>query len=705
MSTTPKFMNGKLIPEPGESRKALVKDWCEKITGAKTFWGPDFKRMREDMDFAYGLQYAGQVSLEMEDRYVANIVQRHLNQRTASLYAKNPTVIAERKPSMDFAIWDEDPAVIQNLAAMSSTGMPPPPEMALLAEDIAQGYQLRNLMKRVARTLEILWRYYTDEQTPPFKLMMKDTVRKALTCGVGYIEVDFQRSQGFSEERMSALADARGRMQQLQRLMAEMEMGPDEDGYCEADSEVEQLKLIVADIQANPDLPLREGLVYDFPEPLSIIPSPSTKMLRGWYGTEWVAKEMIVPCNKIKDWFGIDIGSQYSEYSEDGENAQVKPPGAYNKNGPKDKFVCMWKVYSKPDGLVFYLVDGYDDFLREPEKPAVSLERFFPFYVLTFNEVTHYKKVYPISDVRLLRSMQLEYNRKKEALRQHRIANRPVYATPAGSLGEEDKDKLMCDYPDHAILELNGLKEGQDVKTVLQPVQKAPIDPNIYETDSDFNDILRVVGSQEAQLGGTSGDTATEVSVAEGSRVSSVASNEDDLEQTMTEMALDGGKILLLNVSEETVKKICGPGAAWPKLSPEDIRDEIFLRVEAGTAGRPNRAQDLSNLERAAPLLVQIPGIDPEAIGKYALRLLDDRLDIAEFIKPGMPSILAQNAQAKGGAGGPAGSVPPPPGSDPTVQGSQGGANAAAPPQAPGGSQPAYPSGTEPGLGAGNVAG
>lgn len=699
---TTKYLNGTPVPPPGEARKSFVKRWKSRVENDKRHWKTVFKRMRDDMDFAFGLQWEGQSTIDLEDRYIANIVQRHINQRTAALYAKNPKVVAERAPRLDFKIWDESMAAVENMMAMVSTGMPPPPEMAFLAQDIASGMAQRQMLIRIAKTLEVLWAHFTNEQVPPFKLMMKDLVRRALVCGVAYVELDFQRTSGFSEEKLSTLADARARVSQIERLQAELGMP---DGVLnEQSAEVEQLRLQIEEIQKNPDLAMREGLIYDFPDSLSIIPSSGTKMLRGWFGTDWVTKEMIVPCTRIKEWFGLDLGNDYTEYKPGDENAQPKPP---QTEDPDDKLVCVWKIHSKRDGLVFWLCDGYDDFLREPEAPTVDVERFFPYYVLTFNEITHHKEVYPLSDVRLLRSMQKEYNRKKEALRQHRIANRPVYITAGGTLLDEDLDKVLSDYPDHALIVLQGLKEGQDVGTALQMLKKVPIDPNLYETDSDFNDVLRVVGSQEANIGGTSGDTATEVSVAEGSRLSSVSSNEDDLEQTLTEMARDGGNVLLMQLSQPAAVEIAGPGAVWPKLDPNQIKREMFLKVEAGTAGRPNKAQDLANFERVAPVIMQIPGIKPEPLAKYALHLLDDRIDLTEFIGESIPSITAQNAMAKGPAAAPGagGSVPPPSnGAQPNAQGPQGAANTQAPPQPDGTSQPAYPAGNDPtGIASGNV--
>jgi hypothetical protein len=42
----------------------------------------------------------------------------------------------------------------------------------------------------------------------------------------------------------------------------------------------------------------------------------------------------------------------------------------------------------------------------------------------------------------------------------------------------------------------------------------------LYETNSEMEDILRIVGRTGSNLGGMSGATATESSIAEGSRMS-----------------------------------------------------------------------------------------------------------------------------------------------------------------------------------------
>lgn len=97
--------------------------------------------------------------------------------------------------------------------------------------------------------------------------------------------------------------------------------------------------------------------------------------------------------------------------------------------------------------------------------------------------------------------------------------------------------------------------------------------------------------------------------------------------------------------------------------------------------GRPNAAQEVATAQRIYPLLIQLPGIDPEFLAKDLLRRMDDRLDLTQAFKSQLPSIVAMNGMIRGqapGAGAPAGAA----------QGPQGADNAAGPAEQPAGGAP-----------------
>jgi hypothetical protein len=341
--------------------------------------------------------------------------------------------------------------------------------------------------------------------------------------------------------------------------------------------------------------------------------------------------------------------------------------------GEDDSSKCMvWELYDRSTGRCYVFADGYPDYLKEPEAPYVKLEQFFPFFPLVFNEIEDENSLFPPSDVTLMRHMQVEHNVSRQRLREHRDANRPKYVTPNGKLSADDKLNLSYGAA-HSVIALDGMQSGDRVQDVLQPVPFTHIDPNLYEVNSFFDDILKVEGTQEANMGGTSGATATETSIAEQSRATSLGSNVDDLDDFLTDVARASGQILLTELSAETVKEIAGPGAVWPELSAQEISQELMLTVRAGSSGKPNKAQEIQNFERMAPLLMQIPGISPQWMAQEAIERLDDRIDLAEAFLAGQPSINAQNTLA--------GNPPDPVTDDPSQQGAQGGNNAARPAQ------------------------
>ncbi len=665
--------------EASAQRQALVKDIIKKIQNAKTFYSKAFARMRDDMKFAAGKQWPGQTA--DEDRYIANIVLPHVQNRVSSLYAKNPRAVAKRRPTLDYQVWDGKPeslmAAMQLMQAYSQmaaaipaqpdpqTGMPVemqvPPEVAQAQEllaDVQQGKQRADMIGRIGKTLEVLFHYYLNEPSPRFKLQAKQLVRRVVTCGVGYIQIGFQRVMGKDPMISGKIADFAAQLDRIQRLTDEMASGdlqPDQ-------KETEDLRLMIQDLQQKETIILREGLVFDFPKPTSIIIDPECTQIKGFVGARWLAKEFIWTPEKVKETYKKDLKKgEYSAYAKDGTKA--------NTGDGDQQFTCGYEYYDKETGLMYTVVDGYCDFLEEPAAPPAQVEQFFPFFALTFNDTESEGEedygIYPPSDVFQLRNPQREINRSREGLRQHRRANQPQYGMAKGAMGDEDKTKLTAAMP-HEVLELNAMLPGQKIDDVIQQIKKHGVDPNMYDTSPYLDDVLRVGGSQDATLGAATGDaTATEANIAEGSRLVSTSSNVDDLDDLLSDVARASGQILLREISAETAKKIAGIGAVWPEFSQQEIMEELYLEIKAGSSGRPNKAQHISNIERAMPFVIQIPGMNPAYWARKLVEALDDDdIDMAEAYQEGMPSIVAQNSAKQPSTGDPA--------NDPAQQGNEG---------------------------------
>jgi hypothetical protein len=546
----------------------------------------------------------------------------------------------------------------QQIMEAGATGQLPDPSLAMTAQtiiqDAQQGHSRSKMLTRVGRTLELLFTNQLKRQPIPFKQQMKTFVRRAITNGVAYVRLDFQRTTGVLPEIESRIQDVREKLARIERL-AEDQIDGEFDGE---DAEAEQLRLLLQDLQSQTDAVLHEGLVFDFPRSTQVIPDPKCTNVIGFHGCDWVAQEHPLTTAQIREVYGVDVKDKFT--ARKGENAkgviEVEPTNtdygshleddSQAANADTTPWATVYEIFSKRDGLVYTVCEGFDDFLTEPSAPSVTLDRFWPIYSYALNPLDCDDNPFPPSDVSLIRHMQMEVNRARQGLVEHRAAARPKIVVPSGVLAENDRNLLKNPFSDGIpVIELMGLQPNQRVQDLLQAYQGPGVDPNLYEVGSVMDDIQRTVGVQEANLGGTSKATATESSIAETSRMATSASAIDDLDEVLTHLATDAGKVMLSEISEETAKEIVGPGAVWPAFSQEQISSEVFLEVEAGSTGRPNQAQEIQNAERIMPLIMQIPGISPEWLAKEMLRRMDDRVNLEDAFSPGAPSIQSLNAQ------------------------------------------------------------
>jgi hypothetical protein len=663
------------------AREALVSKWTSKLTKRYKECEPDFTQIRKNQRIA---RQGADDDWIKAGKYAVPVTNRHINMQVAQLYAKNPTTLAERLPKLDYKLWDGRQDSLQ--AAMSMAQMGDVASIQLIQEVLS--VRQANLMKdRMARTLQICWDYYLNEQESNYKQQFKALVRRAKVSRVGYVKLGFQRLTEPNPEVVANITDVSDKLSRIEMLMEKAQAGQIEEHAAEA----EELRLNLQDLQDQPDLVVREGPVLDFPKPNEVIVDPACRHLKTFAGARWVAQIYTMTCDEVYKYYGQKLKKgDFTGYSSRG----LETSAVDNSHSDKDEeeYARVFEVWDRENRQMFVVADGHKDFLKEPHTPAVNIERFFPFFVLIFNEVEHDEELMPLSDVELAYPIQQEMNRSRQALREHRQAARPAYAT-GGQLDQNQKEKL-ANHDAHEIIEFPSLATGQKVSDILMGVPKAPIDPNLYETGSLMDDMLRSIGSSETQLGmAANGATATGESIAEQSRSVVQADHVDEIDDLLTEIAKAGAQLMLLNLSKEMVIEIAGEGAVWPDtpMSREEIAKELTLSVKAGSSGRPNSAAELAKLERAMPMLVQLPDINPRPLAEKYGELLD--IDPQELIADGVPSITAMNAMLAGSSTNPGDNPTGNPESDPAQQGSEGNLNANNPQTMPPGGQPAYPTG------------
>lgn len=635
-------------PPAIESR---VQEWLDMLKTAEEKWEPDFKEMREGMKFVKGCQWKDSDSnaSEEEQQYVANITLRNVAQKVAALYAHDPKAVAKQRERLDFALWDGKVETLalafQRVAMMTASGLPADPNDMALLTDYQNGKNLQQFIERVGKTLEVLYQYQIDIQEPEFKKQMKQLVRRTIICGVGYVKLVLENEHTPPMTGDGPLPALSVRLREIQALAKDLE----ESGASDSDSRLVQLQELMVGMAVQP-VPnaVIEQLRFGFPVSTAIIPDPKCRCLKDFIGADWVAERYTRPRAEVESYFEVDLDDcgSVAEYDAKGEKL---PNGKGDQEREKETFVMCYEVYHKVSQTRFILCEGYDHYLLEPEPVVPKTKRFWPWFALTFNDIEHEDEAgtspFPPSDVTLLRPAQKEWNRSREALREHRQYSVPFYVATQ-KLTDEDKQRLKAAEPGD-VIELQGLPPGTDPNTAIAAFQPAKIDPLVYDTEHIKEDILLTVGAQEANLGPTAGATATESTISEQSRVSSVSSNKDDLDDLLSDLARAGSELMIRGMSLQNVSRICGPGAVFPPPEQsEDFVNEVFLVVEAASSGRPNQALEVAKYERVAPQLLAA-GANPKFLVEWGAKVADVPVPMDEAFPLVPQSAPAQRSGAQ----------------------------------------------------------
>ena len=188
--------------------------------------------------------------------------------------------------------------------------MPPNPQDVQIVQDYESVQQGRKMLDKVAESLELLFSYYMSEQQPTFKSQMKSLVRRVITTSVGYVKVGYQREMDRLPEVSAKMSDVQGQIDHIRRLTQEARKGD----ITEADAQMEELLLSMDSLQKEPLVTIQEGLLFDFPECDSIIVDPMCRQLRGFVGATWVAHELFLSPEEVKEIYYVDIQENYLQY-------------------------------------------------------------------------------------------------------------------------------------------------------------------------------------------------------------------------------------------------------------------------------------------------------------------------------------------------------------------------------------------------------
>lgn len=659
------------------SEAAFIKRWEAKATKAKAKFEPDFKRMRKNMEFVTGYQWEGQPELD-DPRYSANLTLQMVNRKVAQLYAKNPTVEVTKRPRMDYLIWDESVESLQEamqaVMQCQMTGMPVPPQVVALLQDFQQGHQHQLLVKRFARTLQILIQYFFDVQTNDFKEQIKQCVRRACICGAAFGRVVYCTANDQSGTHISipssgpthTALDLAERAQLLVEKLKEEDKGEDDPRHEELITYAKSLAASLgARLSGTDDEPLPESFEFDFPLATAVYPDACCRSLTNFVGANAVFIESVLPLDYVNALFGTDVkaGGGRDEavvHLPDGQENKNPEDAAHDSGADSTKLVCVKEVLDLQTKTHFFICKGWKKFLLAPEPFQPPVNGFWDIATLTFNSIevdpSAKTSVYPPSDVQNISSIQKEWNRCGNAYRDRRNANAPRWCVRKGTMSQADKEAVEGCQPSQ-VIELDSIPPDQKVSDWIVALPVQPIDIQLYDKGLLEKDLNYSVGMQEANIGPAKPNvTATVGSIAEQSRVTVTSSNVDDLDSFLSTLARMCGEKAIRVFSKQTVQMICGPGAiTWPETAEarKSLLHEVDISIKAASSGRPNKALEVQNAKELGPLMIQAitaaasnPALTKpmSALVEEFARRLDDQIDLTKFFV-GAPPPMAPNQQ------------------------------------------------------------
>jgi len=373
---------------------------------------------------------------------------------------------------------------------------------------------------------------------------------------------------------------------------------------------------------------------------------------------------------EIADTFGVsldDIRDCMGGRSDDGQQTEQK---ASNAEDPEDRAEpekqevngarCVWERWEKFTGRRYVWIQGARKFLVN-DIPSVVTKRFYPFFLLYWNRVTG--RFMPLSDAKLQRPLNDEYNLLRTHDRQGRRAAYNKYIVAKNSLSEEEKAKLeSC--PPEGVVEL---KKAREVAKYLSIVVGKNYTPELYDTSK-----VRMALDEAANIPSSArGNTAATKFATSDQIANQVMDQQTDryrgaLEELLRDLASYMAEVLVQVLPEAEAKAKAGPGAVWPLMDREALWSYLQVTIQAGSTGKPDAAKRLGLLGQVAEIHQKLgiggPTSQWETNGPQVWKDLLDTLNIRtpaeRYLIRRIPLAPTSPNAPVGGTGGTA--VPPP---------------------------------------------
>jgi hypothetical protein len=468
------------------------------------------------------------------------------------------------------------------------------------------------------------------------KKQAKKLLRSTFATSVGWLKASWQEQRGTDPLIANRLKDTQDNIEHVKRLLAEAN---DPAKAAEHQTKLAELEQAVEGLQTEQEVTVARGVALDFvmSEDVLII-DPAVRSVDDYTRSSAIAHRVWMTPEKYRETFGYDCkkGKAYSE-----QNGAMQSTDSADKQAT---LLCVWEVWSQADNRVFYVCDGEEGFCREPMSPEWTGKRWYPFFLLVWNEIDG--SFYPLSDIELTDKLVKEYNRNRDDFVRDRKECLPVNVVrKGGSLTPDDVERLKNrEGSDWVVVEGVG---GQPLTNDIFTGQLGKLDPQNYDTTGSRYDMERILGGSDTTTGSiTKAKTLGEAQMLSAAVQSRNGDRRDTLEDLFNELGPYCLEMALRKLGEAEVKKLLGEQAVWPTLSASEIFNLVTIEVRGGSTGKPDQAQEQERWTKLLPIIneavakvseLRQQGQDALAqavveLTRETLRRFDERLDIEQFL-------------------------------------------------------------------------
>jgi len=283
------------------------------------------------------------------------------------------------------------------------------------------------------------------------------------------------------------------------------------------------------------------------------------------------------------------------------------------------KRVVLWEIWDRESNFIRVVADGCDSFLRNEEIPYKM--DGYPFAMLAFNDVPG--EFYPISEVEIIRTQQLEINKIRSFQLDHiKRASRKILFEK-GSLDDNQIEKLT-NPEDMSLVEVNDISRIRVLEDITLPRDIF----NVGQMQKD--DIREMTGISEYQRGGfpLAKKTATEARIIQNASQSRSFEKAVLLENFTESVAKKVIQLVKQYYDRDKLITIVGDkGFHWRDYNREEIQKEYDVSVVAGSMVKPDSELEKLKAMEAFKLVFSL-GTNPEisSIIPGYTRLLKDVL-------------------------------------------------------------------------------